>query len=168
MTLAERRIFPEKIVLSIQAAQSREFGGVQVGDGPVIHRTGHPMDQVIAVPREGGLGVWRGLPGPNEQVNYVKPPMIDEGRHPLPVHIFHTAAYKWKPLGRKIPNVRGKIEFAGKPWLHGVLVGRRDIYESGTYERPNVVSQNDVCQIRVGWARAHLDDIPGDRREKKH
>jgi hypothetical protein len=45
-------------------------------------------------------------------------PHVYENTHSAPINVVKASAYKRKPFGRKILDVRSKLHASTEPWLH--------------------------------------------------
>jgi len=99
-----------------------QFQRIEVGYSPVVQSTAAPMDEVVSAPLRSGRAHVTATAGQNEQVNRVFVPIVDQRERGAVIEVFETATNERKSVGCEIRHLRGKIDFAVKPRLHGVLV----------------------------------------------
>lgn len=78
--------------LSITCGERTQFGGVQVGDGPVGETALRPVYHLIAAMRpEGDFGIC-GIGRPEKQIDHMFLPPIDQGRDRVSVQVVEATA----------------------------------------------------------------------------
>src|SRR5215469_8177847 len=76
--------------------------------------------------------------GPDENIDEMFVMPIDQRCHTMAVQIIQSSANQRKALRGKIFYVRRKIQFAVKPRLHRVLVGRYDVGKMVCHQRTHM------------------------------
>src|ERR1700757_506760 len=89
-----------------------------------------PRNDVVSANR---LGAYRGafltLSGADVNVNNVQSPMVNEYPNLAILEVIETAASKRIPVCSEVLDGWGKVQFAVKPRLDGMLIGGDDIHQ---------------------------------------
>src|SRR6266480_4798696 len=154
-----RRLYFELLLESLQIVS------VNVGNGPVIEVRVSPMQKLIALVRyrlRGFSGIGRGRP--DEEVNEMFTPLVNQRRHRPVIEIIKTAADQRKSFVGKIDHRRCKIKLCVQPRFHGVLIGRSDVGEMVCHQRTHMTGDKLRCQKLIGprasqlWRQVRKDD----------
>src|SRR5439155_24685667 len=90
---------------------------------------------------------------------------VDEHRDGLPTKVIASTAGKCEAFARQIAHRRRKVQARREPWLHRVLIGRRDLGEMTAERSANMCSHGLGGEV---FAVAPLEDgrpdKPGEHR----
>src|SRR5579883_651997 len=89
-------------LLADELREILEFGGIEVGYGPIGHAAFGPMEDVEAVPLDRPRDAIRLVRGKDEEVDRVLGVMIDERRDRAMVDVIEPAADERKALCRGV------------------------------------------------------------------
>src|SRR5438874_3380557 len=140
-----RRLYFELLLKSLQIVS------VDVGNSPVVKVRVSPMQKLIALVRyrlRGFSGIGRGRP--DEEVNEMFAPLVNQRRHRPVIEIIKTATDQRKSFAGKIDHRRRKIELCVQPRFDGVLVGRSDVREVVCHQRTHMTGDELGCQELIG------------------
>jgi hypothetical protein len=119
----------------------------------------HPMKKLIALARErlGGSSV-TGLYRPDENVNEVLTPLVNQSCHRSVVEIIESPPNQRKSITGRVYHHGRKIELAVKPRFDGVLVRGSHIREMVHHERSHMTCYQLGCEDLHYWAVSDVSD----------
>ena len=121
------------LFLEFDERLQRFRGGVR--HSPDNQAIGFPTAQVESVLLKNRVcQMTRLVLGPNEQVDIVLLVLKDHGGHFFGTQVIKPAANQFVTLIAEIKDRRRKVEFSGKPWFHGMLIGGGNVKEVIPYQ----------------------------------
>src|SRR6476660_9663246 len=107
----------------------------------------HPMKKLIALVRDRlGVSSVTGLYRPNENVNEVLTPLVNQSCHWSVVEVIESAPNQRKSVTGRVYHRGRKIELAVKPRFDGVLVRGSHISEMVHHERSHMTCYQLGCK----------------------
>src|SRR6478672_969236 len=107
----------------------------------------HPMKKLIVLARDRlGVSSVTGLYGPNENVNKVFAPLVNQSCHRSVVEIIESSPDQRKSITGRVFHRGRKIELAVKPRFDGVLVRGSHIREMVHDERSHMTCYKLGCK----------------------
>ena len=109
------------------------------------------MEQVVTLARHGLLrfacpgGCW-----PNEQINEMLAPLVNQSRYRMVVEIIKAPANQRKTFSGKVYHWSRKIELRIQPRFYSMLIRRSDVREVICHKRADVTSYKLRCKELVG------------------
>jgi esterase/lipase len=105
-----------------------ELGQVEIGDRPEARASMSPGKHVVTLPRVNRLGDGGvRCRGPHKEIDHVPAAPVGKRRDGAVPRIIQAATDKGEVTVFEIDDGGREIEFAGKPWLDRVLIGRRHV-----------------------------------------